>query len=98
MGCSLIGGLPLINILEYHHVTMLTNPPPRIGRKPSFILSYIGIVLAFAWGPLMLVIGPMPHVRLSVLGSVFFLIGGGIPVAMNSLNAMSSDISSEADR
>lgn len=46
----------------------------------------------------MLVIGPMPHVRLSVLGSVFFLIGGGIPVAMNSLNAMSSDVSSEADR
>ncbi len=46
----------------------------------------------------MLVIGPMPHIRLSVLGSLFFLIGGGIPVAMNSLNAMSSDISAEADR
>ena len=40
----------------------------------------------------------MPHVRLSVLGSLFFLIGGGIPVAMNSLHAMASDISSEADR
>ncbi|KAK3897103.1 general substrate transporter [Staphylotrichum tortipilum] len=70
----------------------------RIGRKPSFILAYVGIVLAFAWGPLMLVIGPMPNVRLSVLGSLFFLIGGGIPVAMNSLHAMASDISSEADR
>ncbi|KAK4120683.1 general substrate transporter [Parathielavia appendiculata] len=68
----------------------------RIGRKPSFILAYIGTFLVFSWGPLMLVVGN--HVRLAPLGSVFFLLGGGIPVAMNSLNAMVSDISSEADR
>ncbi|KAK4101299.1 general substrate transporter [Parathielavia hyrcaniae] len=68
----------------------------RIGRKPSFTLAYVGIVFVFAWGPLMVVLGN--HVRLAMLGSLFFLIGGGIPVAMNSLNAMVSDISSEADR
>lgn len=46
----------------------------------------------------MLVIGKTPHLYLAMLGSLFFLIGGGIPVAMNSLNAMASDISSETDR
>ncbi len=69
-----------------------------IGRKPCFILAYVGIVLGFGWGPLMLVIDKTPHVYLAILGSVFFLIGGGIPVAMNSLNAMAADVSSETDR
>ncbi|KAK4154815.1 general substrate transporter [Chaetomidium leptoderma] len=70
----------------------------RIGRKPTFILAYVGTVLVFAWGPLMLVIGETPHVRLAAMGALFFLIGGGIPVAMISLNAMASDVSSETDR
>ncbi|KAK4234330.1 general substrate transporter [Achaetomium macrosporum] len=70
----------------------------RIGRKPAFILSYVGINLGFAWGPLMLAVGETPRPQLAVIGSLFFLIGGGIPVALNSLNAMASDISSEAER
>jgi MFS transporter, PCFT/HCP family, solute carrier family 46 (folate transporter), member 1 len=46
----------------------------------------------------MVVIGETPHVRLATLGSLFFLLGGGIPVAMNALNAMASDVSSESER
>ena len=72
--------------------------PRRIGRKPAFILSYVGIILCFSWGPLVLVVGETRHIRLGVLGSLFFLIGGGIPVAINTLNAMASDISSDTDK
>ncbi|GAB1318260.1 General substrate transporter [Madurella fahalii] len=70
----------------------------RIGRKPTFILSYCGIIVAFAWGPLMLAIGETPTLYLAIIGSLFFLVGGGVPVAINSLNAMASDVSSESDR
>ncbi|KAL2130876.1 hypothetical protein VTI74DRAFT_5830 [Chaetomium olivicolor] len=70
----------------------------RVGRKPAFALAYAGAVLAFGWGPLMLVIGEIPHVYLAPLGSIFFLIGGGIPAAINVLHSMMSDISSETER
>ncbi|KAJ4288827.1 hypothetical protein N0V88_007154 [Collariella sp. IMI 366227] len=69
-----------------------------LGRKLAFTLAYAGTVLAFGWGPLMLVIGDTPHVYLAPLGSIFFIIGGGIPAAMNTLHSMVSDISSEAER
>ncbi|KAL2170673.1 hypothetical protein VTG60DRAFT_4515 [Thermothelomyces hinnuleus] len=70
----------------------------RIGRKPTFTLAYIGIVLCFSWGPLILTVGEFPHVHLSVFGPLFFLIGGGIPVALNTLHAMASDISTDGDK
>lgn len=70
----------------------------RIGRKPTFTLAYAGIVLSFSWGPLMLSIGETPHIHLAVFGSLFFLIGGGIPTAFNTLNAMASDVSSDSDK
>jgi hypothetical protein len=69
-----------------------------VGRKPAFLLSYVGINLGFAWGPLMLAVGEVPRPQLAVIGSLFFLIGGGIPVALNTLNAMASDVSSEAEK
>lgn len=68
-----------------------------IGRKPTFMLAYFGIFLCFAWGP-MILLSETPHIRLAIFGSLFFLIGGGIPVAMNTLNAMASDISSDSDK
>jgi hypothetical protein len=46
----------------------------------------------------MVAIGETPHVRLATMGSLFFLLGGGIPVAMNALNAMASDVSTESER
>ncbi|KAH6637258.1 general substrate transporter [Chaetomium tenue] len=69
----------------------------RIGRKPTFMLAYFGIAICFAWGPIIL-LSETPHIRLAIFGSLFFLIGGGIPVAMNTLNAMASDISSDSDK
>ncbi|KAK0648378.1 general substrate transporter [Cercophora newfieldiana] len=70
----------------------------RIGRKPSFILAYVGILLAFGWAPLMLGIVHTTNLYLVMLGSLFFLVGGGIPVAMNSLTAMAADVSTEAEK
>ncbi|KAK1834018.1 major facilitator superfamily domain-containing protein [Podospora conica] len=70
----------------------------KIGRKPTFILAYIGIILAFAWSPFMLAIVQTTNLYLVMMGSLFFLIGGGIPVAMNSLQAMAADVSTEAEK
>ncbi|KAK4663764.1 uncharacterized protein QC763_503050 [Podospora pseudopauciseta] len=70
----------------------------RIGRKSTFALAYVGIVIGFGWGPLLLFFGVAPNMYLVVMGCLFFLIGGGVPVAMNSLNAMASDVSTESDR
>ncbi|KAK5662626.1 hypothetical protein OQA88_8540 [Cercophora sp. LCS_1] len=70
----------------------------KIGRKPTFILSYIGIILAFGWGPFMLGVVRTTNLYLVMLGSLFFFIGGGVPVAMNCLMAMTADISVEAEK
>jgi len=69
-----------------------------IGRKSTFIISYCGIILGFGWGPLMLLLSKTPNLYLVIIGCLFFLIGGGIPVAMNILHAMASDVSSEGDK
>lgn len=78
--------------------TQFNNMKSRIGRKPTFALAYAGIVIGFGWGPLLLFFGVAPNMYLVVMGCLFFLIGGGVPVAMNSLNAMASDVSTESDR
>ncbi|KAK4145118.1 general substrate transporter [Dichotomopilus funicola] len=70
----------------------------RIGRKPSFVIAYLGMMMAFAWTPLILAFGDPSLVRLCVFGSLFFLFGGGVPVALNTLHAIASDISSESNR
>ncbi|KAK4221416.1 major facilitator superfamily domain-containing protein [Podospora fimiseda] len=70
----------------------------RIGRKPTFVLSYTGIILAFSWAPALLALGKIHNLYLVMLGSLFFLIGGGVPVAINSLNAMASDLGTDGDK
>ena len=70
----------------------------RIGRKPTFILSYVGIVLGFSWAPTLLILRRIHNIYLVMLGSLFFLIGGGVPVAINTLNAMASDLGAEGDK
>lgn len=76
----------------------MTDMKLRIGRKPTFVLSYIGIILAFGWSPFMLAVVKTTNLYLVMMGSFFFLIGGGIPVAMNSLQAMAADVSTEAEK
>jgi len=46
----------------------------------------------------MLLLSKTPNLYLVIIGCLFFLIGGGIPVAMNILHAMASDVSSEGDK
>jgi len=62
------------------------------------MLAYFGIICAFGYGPFMLGVVQTTNLYILMLGSLFFLIGGGIPVAMNSLTAMAADVSSEADK
>lgn len=70
----------------------------RVGRKPAFVLAYVGVLMAFAWAPLMLKVVRTENLYVLMVGSVFFLVGGGIPTALNSLNAMAADVSSEAEK
>lgn len=73
----------------------------RVGRKKAFVLAYVGVLMAFAWAPLVLWLGGgTERVPLWVLmvGSVFFLVGGGVPMVFNVLNAMAADVSGEGDK
>jgi len=67
----------------------------RIGRKVGFILAYAGIVMAFSWAPFMLGIVGTTNLWLVMMGSLFFLVGGGVPVAINCLYAMAGDVAGD---
>lgn len=62
------------------------------------MIAYLGMMLAFGWTPMILAFGDPSNVRLCVFGSLFFLVGGGVPVAMNTLHAIASDVSSDTTR
>lgn len=73
----------------------------RIGRKPTAILSYSSLAFSFATSPLMLgefkyILRANPNIIL--YGSIFQIIGGGIPVLMTTLYATVADVSSEKDK
>ncbi|CRK38563.1 hypothetical protein BN1723_015352, partial [Verticillium longisporum] len=70
----------------------------RMGRKPAFFLAYVGILLGFGWGPFVLTLSHFPSIWVLLLGHVFFLIGGGVPLAINNIYAMAADVSNEANR
>jgi len=75
----------------------------RVGRKKAFGLAYLGVIMAFAWAPAVLWFGSgllVGENQLWVLmvGSVFFLVGGGVPMLFNVLNAMAADVSGEGDK
>ncbi|KAK3385842.1 general substrate transporter [Podospora didyma] len=70
----------------------------RIGRKPTFMLAYFGIILAFGWGPFIIAVVNPSHLYLVIFGPLLFLIGGGIPIAINSLTAMAADVSTESEK
>lgn len=73
----------------------------RFGRKPTALLAYIGVFVSFFFGPLML--GTLKHhVRrnpyLMLWGSLFQVMGGGIPVLLQTLYAIAADVSSEEQK
>lgn len=88
----------MLDLIATYPYGMLAD---RIGRRPTALLSYGGVALSFSLSPLML--GPWkysirqnPYVLLT--GSVFTLLGGGIPVLMATLYAIVSDVTTEKDR
>lgn len=73
----------------------------KIGRKPTALLSYVGLAVSFAFTPLMLsqekgYVRNNPYVLLA--GCLFQLFGGGIPVMFAALYAIAADVSSEKDK
>ncbi|KAG7115307.1 MFS efflux pump atnC like protein [Verticillium longisporum] len=70
----------------------------RLGRKPAFFLAYLGILLGFGWAPFVLSVSEQPNLWTLLLGQFFFLIGGGVSAAVNSIYAMASDVSTEENR
>ncbi|KAK0609971.1 major facilitator superfamily domain-containing protein [Bombardia bombarda] len=70
----------------------------RIGRKTSFLFSFFGILLGLGWGPLVLLVSGSPNMYLVITGCLFFIVGGGVPVAMNALNAMAADVNQDGDK
>ncbi len=46
----------------------------------------------------MLAVVKTTNLYVLLLGSFFFLIGGGVTVAINTLNAMTADVNSESEK
>jgi MFS family permease len=70
----------------------------RWGRRPVLLLSYAGIVLSFSFGPLLLRLEVPISIWLMLIGSTMTLVGGGIPVMINTIYSMASDVSTEETR
>lgn len=82
-------------------ITLITTFPysilaDKVGRKPALLLSWIGIMLAFGWGPAVLWFSAQPNIFLLLFGSVFLFIGGGIPTTINVMFSMASDVGSSS--
>ncbi|KAL7937119.1 major facilitator superfamily domain-containing protein [Trichoderma chlorosporum] len=98
----LLGWLGLFNSI----MNLLTTFPfgmlaDKIGRKPTAMLAYGGMALSPISGPLMLGVAQRALRRnpyLLMTGSLFLLIGGGVPVVLAMLYAMAADVSSEKDK
>lgn len=73
----------------------------RIGRKPTALLAYSGLAVSFLISPLMLGAGKRalranPYLLLT--GSLFGLVGGGVPVFLATLYSIAADVSAEEDK
>lgn len=73
----------------------------KIGRKPTAIFAYAGVAVSMGIGPFFLkdlsnLIRHKPYVLL--VGSVFQIFGGGIPVLLATLYAIAADVSSEEQK
>ncbi len=73
----------------------------RIGRKPTLLISYTGVLISFAFAPLLL--GPWKNIiranpYLLLCGNVWLLIGGGVPVLLATLYSIAADVSTEQEK
>lgn len=73
----------------------------RFGRKPTALLAYGGVIISFLFTPLMF--GPLKQqVRnnpyLMLWGSLFQVMGGGIPVLLQTLYAIAADVSTDEEK
>ncbi|KAM0434144.1 hypothetical protein ACHAPT_004089 [Fusarium lateritium] len=73
----------------------------KIGRKPTLLFSYSGVAVSFLFGPSALkssqdALRENPYILL--VGCVFQIFGGGIPVMLNTLYAVAADVSTEQDK
>ncbi|KAF7558684.1 hypothetical protein G7046_g5482 [Stylonectria norvegica] len=73
----------------------------KLGRKPTVIFAYFGVTISFTFGPIMLWVFQMQIRRnpyLLMLGSAFQVLGGGVPVLLNTLYSIAADVSTETDK
>ncbi|EFY91813.1 hypothetical protein MAC_02098 [Metarhizium acridum CQMa 102] len=99
---SLIGWCGLFNSV----MTLLVTFPygmlaDRIGRKPTAVLAYVGLAISFSFTPLMFgvfqdTLRRNPYIIMTA--SLWILLGGGVPVLLNTLYAVAADVSTEQQK
>lgn len=72
-----------------------------IGRKPIILMAYGAQAVSFcltpfALGELRMIVRENPYILL--WGTLFTLIGGGVPVLMSTFYAIAADVSTEKDK
>jgi MFS family permease len=73
----------------------------RIGRKPTAVMAYLGVMISFGFTPLLFgvfqdTLRRNPYILMA--GSLWILLGGGVPVLLNTLYAIAADVSSEQQK
>ncbi len=92
-GLLFLGAVPsLVTTIPYGLVA------DRIGRKPVFALSIVGIVLAQCWNLIVVRFWRYMPLRLVWISPIFTFIGGGEAVANMVFFAMGSDITTDEQR
>lgn len=73
----------------------------RVGRKPTAIFAYVGLAASFSFSPLLFGVF-QDHLRrnpyILMTGSLWILLGGGVPVLFNTLYAIAADVSTEQQK
>lgn len=73
----------------------------RIGRKPTAVFAYVGLAISFSFTPLLFgefqnTLRRNPYILMT--GSLWVLLGGGVPVLLNTLYAIAADVSTEEQK